>query len=359
MRSSRAFALVEVMVVFCLAAVLLAVCLPTIQEHRRQASIKADLNNMRLIGQASAMYSGANAGRLFTFSWEPGQVPVTPNAELALACAVLNPNSGGDQTRAAAIQHLDLVTRVFKDERIPPNTSVLGTGFTPYVLYNHLVLMQFLGESWPSDVFISRGDKHRTYWKNNLDAYLDNPAGSPAQPPTTATSFQLLWRWAFSSSNTTGPSHYSNDIGSPGGSKLPLTVSRFSSNHRAWVVPNQPGVLGTRNASDVAFPSMKVLMFDEFDRYNASGRQYFGFETSSSIMNFYDGHAARLATADANYGFWPNNPDFGADMPDEPSAQYTYLPFPGWDPPGAVETVVPVRYDQTRGGLQGIDYPAK
>ena len=100
-------------------------------------------------------------------------------------------------------------------------------------------------------------------------------------------------------------------------------------------------------------------MFDEFDRYNAKGRQYFGLETASSIMNFYDGHAARLDTADANFGFWPNNPGFGADEPDQPSAQYSYLPFAGWDPPDAVDRVVPVRYDQTRNGLQGIDYPGK
>ena len=358
MTERRAFAFVEALVVICLAAVLLAVCLPAIQEQRRQASIKADLGNMRLIGQASAMYSGANAGRLFTFSWQAGQVPVTPNAELALACAVLNPNSPSGISRAGAIQQLDLVTYGFKDERLAPRLHNVGSGFTPYPLYNHLVLARFVGESLPSDLFISRGDKHRTYWLNNIDEYLDDPASSPARPPTSSTDFVHLRRWAFSSSYMAGPSHYSNDIGSTSGSKLPQTVQRFS-NQRSWVMPNQPGVLGNRNAMEVAYPSMKVMMFDDYDRYNAKGRQYFGLESSSSIMNFYDGHAARKATADANYGFWPNNPDFGADTPDEPSAQYTYQPVAGWDPMGAVNTLVPVRYDQTRGGLQGIDYPGK
>lgn len=358
MRQKRAFALVEVLVVVCLAAVLLAVCLPTIQEQRRQASIKADLGNMRLISQASAMYSSANAGRLFTFSWEAGQVPATPNAELALACANLNPNSPSGILQAGAIQQLDLVTHGIKDERLAPRFSNVQNGFTPYPLYNHLVLARYMDESLPSDLFISRGDKFRTYWLNNLDEFLDNPVASPARPPSASTSFVHLWRWAFSSSYMAGPSHYSNDIGSTTGFKFPQTVQRFS-NQNQWIMPNQPGVLGNRNAMEVAYPSMKVMMFDDYDRYNAKGRQYFGLETSSSIMNFYDGHAARLATADANYGFWPNNPDFGADTPDEPSAQYTYQPFAGWDPPGAVNTLVPVRYDQTRGGLQGIDYPAK
>ena len=71
---------------------------------------------------------------------------------------------------------------------------------------------------------------------------------------------------------------------------------------------------------------------------------------------FYDGSAGRHATASANYGFYPNNPTFGADTPDEPAAMYTYIPVSGWDPPDAVETDVPVYYDQTRDGLQGIDF---
>jgi len=104
---------------------------------------------------------------------------------------------------------------------------------------------------------------------------------------------------------------------------------------------------------------MKVMMYDEFDRYNAAGYQYFGLSTSSSIMNFYDGHAARLATADANYGFYPNQPDLGADTPDQPSATYFYSPISWWDPLSATTIQVPTYYDQTRGGLQGIDYPGK
>lgn len=358
MAKIRAFALVEVLVVVCLAAVLLAVCLPTIQEQRRQTSIKADLGNMRLIGQASAMYSNANAGRLFTYSWEPGQVPVTPNARLALACAQLNPYNAASQTRAPALQHLDLVTYGFKDDRLPPDSDFVPTGTVPNISYSHLVLTQFMGESMPWDLFVSRGDKFRTYWLNNLDVYLDDPAASPARPPSASTDFVTLWRWPFSSSYQVGVSHYSNDVGSNSNWPVPRTAQR-ATNHRSWYMPSQQGVLGRRNAPEVAYPSMKVMMFDDFDRYNAKGRQYFGLETSSSIMNFYDGHAARIATADANFGFSPNDPTRGADTPDQPTVTYFYSPISWWDPPGAFREAVPVRYDQTRGGLQGIDYPGK
>ncbi len=357
MGRARAFALVEVVVVVGLFAVLLAACVPMLREERRQASIKADLNSMRLIGQASAMYSGANAGRLFTYSWEPGQVPVTPNKQLALACANLNPFNGSSLLRAPTLQMLDLVTYGFKDERLPPVESVVPTNTLPHIGYNNLVLAMFMGAALPSELFISRGDKHRTYWLNHLDEYLDDPASSPARPPTASTDFGSLWRYPFSSSYQVGVSHFSNDtIISIAGFPSIRTAER-ASNHRTWFAPTEPGVLGRRNASEIAFPSMKVMMFDEFDRYSPKGQSFFALPGASNIMNFYDGHATRLLTEDANYGFSPNDPTRGADTPDQPVVAYFYTPISWWDPPSAVRTFVPVYYDQTRGGLQGIDYP--
>ena len=100
-------------------------------------------------------------------------------------------------------------------------------------------------------------------------------------------------------------------------------------------------------------------MFDEYDRYSKPYGRFMGLFDAHSIMNFYDGHARRLATARSNYGFSPNNPDFGADNPDQFSFTYFYSPLTGWDPPDAVRTRVPVYYDQTRNGLKGVDYPTQ
>ena len=100
-------------------------------------------------------------------------------------------------------------------------------------------------------------------------------------------------------------------------------------------------------------------MFDEYDRYSGPYGRYFGLDDAHSTMNFYDGHAQRLATVRSNFGFEPNRPDVGADQPDIPVRFYTYNPFPGWDPPDAESTLVPVYYDQTRDGLKGVDYPTQ
>lgn len=351
----RALALTELVIVLALFALLFALALPVIQDHRRHASIKADLSKLRMIAMASAMYSDASQDRLFTFSWKPGQVPVTPNTQLALANANLNTNSGADELRAAVLQQLDILTHAYKDERLPPDPALAPTGHAPHINYNHLVLNKFLNASLPNDLFISAADKHRTYWKNNLDEYLDNPIASPVRPPTGESSFLQLWRWPFSSSFQVGVSHYSNDTGNVGNPPTPRTAQRIT-NHRAWSMPTEPGVLANRTMNEVAFPAQKVTLFDEFDRYNANGPQYFAIEKGSNLVNFYDGHAERKPIAEANFGFWPNDPERGSTTPDQPSFFYGYNPITWWDPPGAVSRSVPAYYDQTRGGLQGIDF---
>ena len=122
-------------------------------------------------------------------------------------------------------------------------------------------------------------------------------------------------------------------------------------------MPADPGLLGRRSMSEVAFPSAKVMMFDEYDRYTGPHGQYFGLQTARSIVSFYDGHVQRLPTRESDFGFDPNQPWAGATNPDAPTITYQYLPFKGWDPFGSRSQRVAVYYDQTRDGLQGVDYP--
>lgn len=348
MKQARGVALVEVVVVVLLVGVLVAACLPAVREQRRQASIKADLNGLRLIGQASAMYSDASEDRLFAFSWKPGEVPATRNTQLSLACAALDPNdtNSSSELRAAVLQQLDIVTHGFKDERLPPMPGVVPPNHAPFVQFNHLVLARFMGSSLPAELFVSRADAQRAYWARTIDSYLDDPASSRVRPPTAETSFVQLWRWPFSSSYQVGVSHYSIDFAPP-------ETAERSNHHRAWSMPYEPGVLGNRTMSEVLFPGQKVMMFDEYDRYGAGGARYFALQGASNIVNFYDGHAARVLTADSNFGFSPNNPD--ATSP----RVYVYSPLPWWDPVGAVSTHVALYYDQTRDGLRGVDFSGK
>ncbi|GAB5496584.1 MAG: hypothetical protein Phyf2KO_16640 [Phycisphaerales bacterium] len=353
MRNPRAFTLVELLFVVVVVGALLAVQAVAVASSRDQSSVRSDIADLRLIAQASAIYSDTYDDRLFTFSWQPGEVPVTPNSQLAAACAAL-PTTGSNVQRAAVYQQLDLVTRNSDFPQIEPHTSFAPTAHTPYVVYNHLVLAHFMGEALPSEVFTSEGDRPRNSWQADMDAYFDDPFATHFQPPIAPGNFNNLWRWPFSSSYMTGPSHYSNDSGSLSDNP-PRTVQRGAI-HRQWLMPTSVGVLGTRKINEVTHPSQKVMMFDEYDRYTGQYGQYHGLDDSRSIMVFYDGSAGRLLTAQANFGFVPNNPDFGSSNPDQPSGIYIYRPVAGWNPPDAVEVNVAARYDQTRDGLQGIDY---
>ncbi len=341
---ARAFALVEVLVVVCLATVLLAVCLPMIREQRRQASIRGDVSRLRLIGQASAMYADDFADRLFTFSWRQGEVPVTPNTELAAACAALPGNSGNDDVLAAKLQQLDLVTRLSDFRLIQPTLDQVPVGHLPHLIHSHLVLAYYMGETMPSEAFISYGDAARNDWVESTVDYLQDPVGATYRPPTSSTDFRDLWRWPFSSSFMLGPSHFATD------SAPPQTVRRIS-NHRSWQIPQEPGLIGRRTMTEVAHPSAKVMMFDEYDRYTGSSGQYFGLENSRPIVSFYDGHAQRVLTYNANLGFNPNQPKSSA------LATYAYIPIKWWDPFGSQRTLTVAFFDQTRDGLQGVDYP--
>ena len=353
-RSRRGFTLIELVLLMAVVCVLLSLGVGTLGYSRDQSSVRSDIADLREIAQASAMYSEDYQDRLFTFSWKPGEVPDTPNTELAIACGNLNPANSSHLLRAAVYQQLDIVSRNTEYEQITPTLATAPTSHTPYAFYNHLVLAHYLGESLPSEKFTSAGDRPLNYFHQHMDKYFENPQGARFRPPSSATNFNQLWRWPFSSSYMTGPSHYSNDIGSFGGLH-PITASRVNTT-RNYVMPNTPGVLGTRTMNDVAYPSLKVQLFDEYDRYSGQFGQYFSLEDSASTQMFYDGGAGRNSTASSNYGFFPNRPDRGAHKPTEPSTFLTYIPISGWDPPDAAEDYLPVYYDQTRDGLQGIDF---
>ncbi|MCA9274019.1 MAG: prepilin-type N-terminal cleavage/methylation domain-containing protein [Phycisphaerales bacterium] len=353
-RTRPAFTLIELLVVIAIIALLISILLPALGSARQRAQLLLSLNNQRQQGIASASYGAENNSRAYTFSWKPGQVPQTTNSALAASCAALNPTNGGTHARAAVLQQLDIVSRRYVDSRLEGVPSNAPPNHTPYVLYNHLVINDHIGEVLPSEMVISPGDKARNYWQKNIDEYLDNPVASQYRPPSSQTSFLQLWRWGFSSSYITVSAHYSPDVGGNKNLGYPNTTRR-ANNNSSYYMPTDPNVLGRRKLEDVAYPSKKVLLYEEYQRFKGE-EQYFAFEDSQVPVLFYDGHADNVNTKDSNYGFQPNQPSFGASNPDEPSFTYFYSPVRWWDPVGAERTSVPVYFDQTRWGLQGVDF---
>lgn len=350
----RAFTLIELLVVIAIIALLIAILLPALASARQRAQLLLSLNNQRQQGVATASYGAENNSRAYTFSWKPGQVPQTTNTTLAQSCGNLNPAAAGTHARAAVLQQLDIVSRRFAHERLAPIPANAPPNHTPYVLYNHLVINDHIGEKLPSEMVISPGDKARNYWQKNIQEYIADPRNNAFRPPSTETSFIQLWRWAFSSSYVTISAHYSPDVGGNPLRGYPNTVQRAANNSQ-FMMPTQPNVLGRRKLEDVSFPSKKVLLYEEYQRFKGK-EQYFAFEDSEVPALFYDGHADSVNVKESNFGFEPNMPSSGANDPDEPSFTYRYIPLRWWDPVGAQPADVPVYFDQTRWGLQGVDF---
>ena len=172
-----------------------------------------------------------------------------------------------------------------------------------------------------------------------------NSIGQPSSPSYTSPG--------------TVSAHYSPDYGNISNDapnfRWPRTVQRFQTQNQ-YVMPNRANVLGKRRLSEVAYPANKVMMYDAFQRHKGQQDQYYAFEDSQVPLLFYDGHAATRTTKESNFGYWPNNPVFGAGNPEVPASFYDYVPRVGWDPAGAQRTQVPTLYEHTRMGLQGADF---
>lgn len=352
-RTRRAFTLIELLVVISIIALLISILLPALANARKSAQELLSLNNQRQLGIANASYGTDHNSRAYTFSWKAGQVPQTSNRALAQACAAL-PSSPAGLMRAQVLQQVDIITRRFAHEKIPAAASSAPPNHIPHVLYSHLVAVDHIDEKLPAEMLVSPGDKARQYWQKNMDEFLDNPRFNTYRPPSSETSFLQLYRWGFSTSYTMISAHYSPDVGGNEEKGFPNTVQRGDQNN-GYLVPTTPNLLGRRRLEEVTFPSKKVQLYEEYQRFGKRD-QYFAFEDSKVPVLFYDGHADSVATKDSNFGFRPNEPSFGASDPDEPSEDYRFVPLPWWDPPGSVPDVVPVYYDQTRWGLQGVDF---
>jgi hypothetical protein len=311
----RGAALIEAVVATAVVGVVLAVFSLAATDSRRNASPSDSINNLKQFAWASSQYTADCNERLWSYS--------------------------GD-LQAAAAQATDIINRRTNLDLITP------VNWIPHVLYSHLVLVDHLNLPLPTPWAADPADENRMVWQRC--ASEPNPqACFFALPPTQRPgSNNESLRYMVSSSYQLGPAFFSEDQRQPGSNTLESALTT----HYTYNVGHLP--LGDRHVTQVAFPSRKVMMWDQYQRHFGARVAYYAYAEARVPVLMVDGSAGVRATSESNPGFYPNNPQ-------HPSAlRFNYAPRV-WELPtlsGGATDLVTGYYQWTRGGLTGNDFGA-
>jgi type II secretory pathway pseudopilin PulG len=324
--------LIELLVVIAIIALLVGILLPALGQMRQAGRKAICMSNLKQFGVAFANYETDFDGRIASFTWRAG-------VDYGFG------GVAGDDTQAAANQAVDIFRR--RAERTDISQIV---GWTPYVLYSHLVLNDFLQQRLPEPMVACPEDRIRLLWQASEPAGSDdNGAGFFAlveRPPGNSNAEQ---RWPYSSSYSLVPCGYSPDAAT---ATIP-TVTQHLLDHRHYLMGNANTRLGTRRYSEISFPGSKVALFDFNQRHTSKRWLFYAYDEVTQPLLMWDSSVNDRKTSQSNPGFQPNAPS---------SAQPTriiYTPDLNWEPPcrnGAAAEIVTGHYQWTREGLRGLDY---
>lgn len=349
------FTLIELLVVVAIIALLVGILLPALGEARKLGRRTLCESNLKQFGVAMANYSTDHKERISSFSWQPGKTYSVVEGGMNRSI-----DSGNTPVDAAAAQ----AGHILRARGEIPTFPTQPTGWTPFVLYSHLVLNDYLQQRLPEKMVVCPEDKHRLEWQESVLNESDRNAlpsfyALPNRP--VSASAPLGNRWPFSSSYELVPAAYSANRGT----SAAQTVSQSPQNHFEYNMGVLP--LGLRRLGEVAFPSQKVQYMDSVSRHFGRVPVYYAYDAARIPLLFFDGSVSARRTGPANDpegavelhanpGFMPNQP--GNPSNPGPPTRYQYNPDLNYEPDrtGQAGALVTGFYRWTREGLAGIDY---
>lgn len=340
------FTLIELLVVIAIIALLIGILLPALGQAQRSAKNVKSQANLRQLNMGAANYASDNKDRIFTYTWRAGETYFLPSGQRR------TPNTDQD---AAADQNQEILMRV--TGRITGTKKIRNfRERLPHRRFSHLVLLDFLTNIQPEPIAASPFDRNLKIWQENRLEYgpgsgVPYADGVPSGYDDDAnwTNPAVRQRWPFASTYQMVPAAWNSDgvSGQATYGPVPDTPNLFQPvNTDAQQVP-----LGNRKFTQVAHPSGKVMMFEEFDRFSDRDGLYFAYPEAKCNLAFFDGSVRTEQTSDANAGWNPGEPTV--------DWRQRYVPIDTFPLPksGLNETVgYCQRYRWTRFGLRGIDY---
>ena len=351
--------LVEALVCVVVVATLTMTMLPALASMRSDSLNEMSKANLMAIGQGRDQYAMENKDRIFTYTWRAGESYVRADGR---------PGMWDNDGDAAAEQHTDLIKR--RTGRISGVHKIrTSRGRLPHRRYSHLVLLDDMAsndeEFLASEFAIDPADENLLTWHerpleyssgsgapyaNGIpDGYDDGNGGDWATVP-------FVQRWPFGSSYQVVPHAWQGD----GREEVYVPVDNTPHLFRPVNSSISEPILGRRHMSEVAFPSQKVHMHEEFD-YDLNRLPYFAYDHARPEKLMFDGSINSQPSGDANDSVSPE--DYDINNPQDPSVYLVwtqvYVPLDTFPIPlGGFgdDTELNMRYRWTLFGLQGVDY---
>jgi prepilin-type N-terminal cleavage/methylation domain-containing protein len=337
--ATRAFTLIELLIVISIIALLVAILLPSLKGARKAARLTVCMSGERQLGIAQNNYANQYKELIGTFNRKPG--------------------AGTTWLGEAGLQAQEIVQRI-------RGTPI---GYTPnrYFHRNYWHLPAVSDGAFGSDpnslispVVACPEDAVVLEWKKNVYNPTALLIGMASDGAVNYEQYRPYW-----SSYQQAPCSWSPDKSvAPG-----TTVGQITTYHHLFTGGGtSPGqmALGTRRLSEVAFPSAKVWMFDLYDRHYFKRMIWHGYLEARQPLLFFDGSVRTFQTRDSRDGIVSPELTAAGNATDINAAgpkTYTYNPATGWlqyDPPVLNgSSTVYGKYRWTFKGLKGWDYLGK
>jgi len=348
LKNDHGFSLVELVSVLVVVVSVGAVLGPSVGGMRGQMRGVSSEGNLAMIGQATGMYGADSDDRIFSFTWRGGE----SYTMLHNGKTVTMPNDQIAASRQAQNILQRATGRINGSGRIVSSESRLI-----HRRYSHLVLADYMGGNVTDPMWADPADVNQLRWQLNPLEYLEEEStipygnGMPDEPGYDTSwswqSIEVRQLWPFGSSYQVVPHAWMSDFED---SYQPLSFTPHS-----FTTTGNSVQLGDRLHSEVAFPSAKVLMFEEFDREHANV-PYFAYNFAFSAKLMFDGSINTARSGHAQSSVSPG--DYHRGWKDVWEQRYVPIDtFPV--PVGGLgdSDELDMRYRWTLGGLSGVDYP--